>query len=104
MPFFDNDGAVDHRLVLARAYRATFESPAGAAEDLAGIVMDDLARFCHFRSSLVGGVDDDMGRRDPLKMAELEGRRQVYLRILGLMEITEQELRDLVLSEDEENQ
>jgi len=43
------------------------------------VVLRDLRDFCHGSSTTA--VDDVSGRRDPLAMAELEGRRQVWLRI-----------------------
>jgi hypothetical protein len=56
-------------LLRARHYRNTFEG------ESAEYVLGDLARFCHAYSTIhVNG--------DSLGSAQLEGRRQVFLRIM----------------------
>lgn len=98
----DQEAAIEERVAKMRAYQAVFGEEPGQAVSTARVVLDDLERFCHFRSSTMAGTMDDGGRYDPLQMAELEGRRQVYLRILSYLETTNEELRDLVVSELEE--
>ena len=58
------------REALAQAYHELWNSPGGQ------LVILDLVRFCHFDSTThVEG--------DPYGSAQLEGRRQVFLRIYG---------------------
>lgn len=98
----DQEQALEEKLELWRAYQAVFAEVPGQARSTGKLVLEDLARFCHFKSSTMAGTMDDAGRYDPLQMAELEGRRQVYLRIVGLLETTDSELRDLVVGEFEQ--
>jgi hypothetical protein len=67
---------------LIRAYRMTFRSPSGLA------AMTDLMKVCRFRVPL---VSHDM----PLETNHLliaEGRRQVFLHIMQMCEMPEDEL------------
>jgi len=61
---------------MKRAYQQVFDSPAGK------MVFNDLKRFC--RALMTTNAD-------PL----LEGRRQVYLRILQHQELSREQLREL---------
>jgi hypothetical protein len=67
---------------LARAYRLCFGSPAGQA------VLKDLAPFCR---AILTTREPDM----PMEL--LEGRRQVYLRIMNIMNLTPEEIRSISL-------
>lgn len=70
----------DELLARAQAYREAFDG------ERAKTVLDDLARFCHANSTThVEG--------DSHGTSQLEGRRQVWLRIQGY--------RDLVQSTEE---
>ena len=70
----------DALLARAQAYKKVFDG------EMATTVLDDLARFCHANSTThVEG--------DSHGTSQLEGRRQVWLRIQGF--------RDLVQSTDE---
>lgn len=61
------------------SYQAAFEGRAGA------VVLADLSRFCHANSTVhVEG--------DTHGTAQLEGRRQVWLRIKGLLRLSEEEI------------
>lgn len=57
-----------------------------------GIVLADLERFCHARHDQTTFVLDDPTGRD---QAQLEGRRQVYLRLSGYLAMTPLELSRL---------
>lgn len=61
---------------MKRAYQQAFGGPAGEA------VLRDLVRFCRAKITT---------KADPL----LEGRRQVYLRIVQHMELTREQLREM---------
>jgi hypothetical protein len=61
---------------MKRAYQQVFDSPAGKS------VLRDLTRFCRGKMTT---------KADPI----LEGRRQVYLRIVQHQELTREELREL---------
>lgn len=64
---------------LRLAYREVFRGAARA------VVIADLAHFCHLQSTthVVG---------DPTGSAQLEGRRQVGLRIRGYLALTDEQL------------
>lgn len=62
-----------------RAYLLAFNTPAGQA------VLQDLAPFCRARESCVV-----LGDRD--RTYVLEGRREVYLRIMDYLELTPEQL------------
>jgi hypothetical protein len=66
----------DALLARAQAYSDTFDGERAAE------VLDDLARFCHANSTThVEG--------DSHGTSQLEGRRQVWLRIQGYRDLTE---------------
>tara|TARA_Y100000310_G_C20038575_1_gene515103 strand:+ start:97 stop:342 length:246 start_codon:yes stop_codon:yes gene_type:complete len=68
--------------VRARAYRDAFNNDAGR------VVIADLARFCHYQTTThVPG--------DTHGTAQLEGRRQVFLRIQGYHQITDDRLHEI---------
>jgi len=58
-----------------RAYRMFFSSPAGI------VVLNDLMKFCKFRV--------------PVTDAKEEGMRQVFLRIINLSELADDQLIEL---------
>jgi hypothetical protein len=70
----------------------------------AGVLLDDLRIFCHAEAST--HCFDDMGRSDPMASAQLEGRRQVWLRIQAYLLTDEKELaaigRNMHLGDDED--
>ena len=72
-----DDGQRHHarRLELWRAYSAVFGSPEGQR------VLADLEAYCHAFARLDARAQD--GSIDPLSLAVLEGRRQVWLHILA---------------------
>lgn len=69
------------RARLRGDYRATFETEAGAR------VLADLYRFCL--------MDQPSFAVDPAVTAFNEGRRRVFLRILGLMRLSDQDVLKL---------
>jgi hypothetical protein len=71
------------RDVLVRKRRAYARAFAGQDGK---VVLADLARFCHAqRTTFVPG--------DPNGSAQLEGRRQVFIRIREFVDMTEVEIR-----------
>ena len=66
-----------------RAYKRTFEGREAA------LVLADLARFCHAQAT-THVVNDTHGS------AQLEGRRQVWLRIQGYLRLDEAALNQLI--------
>lgn len=60
---------------LVRSYRVLFASPAGQA------VMLDLMKFCKFRVPVDSQID--------------EGQRRVFLRIMSMSMLTDQQLAQL---------
>lgn len=79
--------AVDAR---RRAYQSTF------AGEPAKTVLLDLAQFC--------GAMNSSFRHDALEMAFREGRREVYLRIMAHMNLTENDLFDMARRQGETNE
>lgn len=73
----------------SRAYKQTFSGLS------AGPVLADLARFCH--ASKTVHVDGNTHGT-----AQLEGRRQVWLRIQGYVQVDERELEKMVEEEGNE--
>lgn len=72
-------------------YRDCFLNPAGELTDAGRSVMKDLARFCGpYRSSLK--VSPVTRTVDPIATAAQEGRREVYLRILAILSVTETDI------------
>ena len=67
---------------LIRAYRVAFRSPSG------GVAMLDLMHVCRFRVPLV--PHDQPLETNHILIAE--GRRQVFLHIMQMTEISEDEL------------
>ncbi len=66
----------------SRWYRATFQTEMGRR------VLGDLARFCHaYTTTHVQG--------DPVGSAQLEGRRQVFLRIRGHLRADQETIEDI---------
>ena len=54
------------------------------------LLLSDLERFCHAQATT--HVFDEQGRSDPLASAQLEGRRQVWLRLVSYVEMRDEEL------------
>lgn len=66
-----------------RAYRAVFRDPVHGA-----VVLADLARFCHaIKTTHVPG--------DTHGTAQLEGRRQVWLRLQETLRLSDEQLEDI---------
>lgn len=72
----------------ASAYKQTFKSGESAK-----FVLADLAKFCHANST-THVVGDTHGS------AQLEGRRQVYLRIQQLAGLSDEDLQTLLAEMD----
>ncbi len=66
---------------VQRAAKLLLRSPSGA------ILLADLAQFCRAGQTTF--------HLDPRVHAALEGRREVFLRLVQLMELSEEELFDL---------
>tara|TARA_B100000809_G_scaffold260702_1_gene308141 strand:+ start:639 stop:887 length:249 start_codon:yes stop_codon:yes gene_type:complete len=67
----------------SQAYKQTFDG------ELGGKVMADLERFCHANTT-THVVGDSHGT------AQLEGRRQVWLRIQGYISLNEGDIGEMV--------
>lgn len=80
------------RLLLRKqSYRECFQQPSGDELTKSGAyVMRDLARFCGvYKSNTPLTLNKSV---DPVAMGIAEGRRQVYLRILSQLTVTEAEI------------
>lgn len=76
-------------LIRRRSYSATFNNPAGKK------VLADLRRFCRATTST---ADVDNERATYL----LEGRREVWLRIMAHLQLTEDDVYNLIEEYDNE--
>jgi hypothetical protein len=77
----------------AAAYRAVFLGEDGEPEYHAERVLADLRRFCR--------GDETTYRPDAREHALLEGRREVFLRIVKMLGMTSEEARNFVEVNDE---
>lgn len=69
-------------------YQATFASDAG------GRVLRDLIRFCH--------MDQPSFAADPCITAFNEGERRVFLRILGILRLSDNDILKLARENDDD--
>lgn len=65
---------------LMQAYQTRFYDGTGKVSREGKLILNDLRRFCH-RPSIVSFYDKE-GRIDPIAMANANGRREVYDRII----------------------
>lgn len=89
------DSVDDNKLIqIAKHYQMVF----GANK--ADAILDDLADFCGMLHTnfLVRN-----GAIDPLQMARMEGRREVYLYILQKLNVNLDDLRQTIKRKKEEN-
>lgn len=74
-----------------KAYRATFMDGEGKLTWCGEQVLMDLAKFCRFNSSTA--MISPVGKTvDPVAMGIAEGRREVFLRIIGAMHMDQRKL------------
>jgi hypothetical protein len=71
----------------AFAYRALFKTPGGDLGPAAEIVMRDLAHYCRANVTSLQ-YSKVTGMADPIATAFAEGRRDVYNRILGQLQLS----------------
>lgn len=91
----DENDQVEGFLALIRASRRLFLDEAGVGLNAdAQLFFNDAARFSHANATT--HCFDDNNRSDPMAMSQLEGRRQLYLRMLEATQITDRDLRNLV--------
>ena len=77
---------------LRTAFRRTFHGPDGKPHEDARMVLFELRRFCYaVRPTLK--VSPLTGTVDPLAMAAAEGRREVYNRISGYLNLDDSDLQ-----------
>jgi hypothetical protein len=66
---------------LLRAWAGAFLASGGEPSAAGALMLEDLARYCHGRTTTAKA--DPTGRADPIASAVAEGRRQVLLLILA---------------------
>lgn len=66
-------------------------------------VMADLAAFCHYRKPTTR-ISPVTASVDPIAMAQTEGRREVYLRIIEMMDLEDSKIRAMMRDEFETEQ
>ncbi len=81
-------------LIIMRAVRGLFHGEDGKPHTDAKLFLDNIEQFCHGRESTA--CFDEVNRLDPLSSAQLEGRRQVWLRIERAVYTTDEELAQWV--------
>lgn len=82
------------------AYRALFQ-PGGNLTPAAEIVLADLRKFCRATTSTTV-VSPVTGNVDPIASAQAEGRREVYLRIIQNLLVSDQDLYRVAEREQDE--
>jgi len=70
------------------AYRRTFLGETGEPRPEPAIVLNDLARFCRAHKS-TSVYSSTAGVIDPIASAQAEGRREVWLRILEHLHLSD---------------
>lgn len=88
----EEEEVLEETIALAQAYRERLTDSPDQARPLGDLIMADLSRFCHEKTSTVSGALDQMDRYDPIAIVQLEGRRQVILRIREFIEMTDDEI------------
>lgn len=83
------------------AFQAVFGAPGSDLSIAQQQVMADLRSFCKVEKS-TAMVSMPTGRVDPISMAMLEGRRQVYMRIMKLTSLPEQMMFQHMAGTDDE--
>ena len=83
---------VERAKVLRQAYRMTFGGSDRADHQTA--VLEHLSQLCHYEKSILD-VSMSNGALDPLKLAVMEGRRQVFLAIQEQLSFTEAQISQL---------
>ena len=77
-------------LDMARALRAMFLGDDGKPHTDGALVLQDLMLFCHARTTT--HCFDQVDRIDPLASAQIEGRRQVWLRLVEYLFSNDEDL------------
>lgn len=81
-----------------KAYREIFDfSDKNLNKKALADVMKDLRKFCRVDYPTI--VRDLTGKVDPVAMAYLEGRREVYLRIIGYAKANQDMINQLIEQE-----
>ncbi len=83
---------------LREAYRAVFQR-GGREPEQAKDILEDLREFCRADSSCIVVAKD--GRIDTHATAVAEGRRETYLRIMQMINITDEQLKKMEGMENE---
>lgn len=82
----------------ASSYRALFVRPGGAElTQAAEVVMRDLARYCYAGKSTLK-VSHVTQQSDPIATAFAEGRRDVWLRITAMCNLTDEQIARIATS------
>lgn len=76
----------NRRLRKGSAYKECFNGQGGKLTDSGSIVMEDLARFCYGTKTTAIATSNGI---DPIASAQAEGRRQVYLRIMAHLHMSD---------------
>jgi hypothetical protein len=81
----------------SRAYKVTFLGDKGEPLNGARQVLADLKRFCHVDRPTIK-IAHGTGMIDPIASAVAEGRREVWLRIQAMLNLSETQVQ--LLQED----
>lgn len=76
----------NRRLRKGSAYKECLQGQGGKLHEAGEIVMEDLARFCYGTKTTAIATANGI---DPIASAQAEGRRQVYLRILAHLNMSD---------------
>jgi len=85
--------------VKSRAYKACFFDEGGELTDSGRLVLADLAKFCRAHKSSVH-ISPISRSVDPYATVHAEGRREVYLQILTLLRVSEEQIFEMARARD----
>jgi hypothetical protein len=90
-------------LSRSTAYQRTFLGDDGKPDADAAIVLADLKRFCYVERT-TAKISPTTQAMDPLAMAFAEGRREVYMRLVGFLHLDDATIRNLTEPHQEDDQ
>ncbi|MCE4544601.1 MULTISPECIES: hypothetical protein [unclassified Caballeronia] len=83
----------------SRAYKACFLDENGELTESGRVVLADLAKFCRAHKSSVH-ISPINRTVDPYATVHTEGRREVYLQILTLLRVSEDQIFEMARVRD----
>lgn len=88
------------RRIVKQAMQQTALGPDGNLTPNARLVLIKLRRFCHARGGELMFPRDKNGATDPLAMARVAGRREVFDYLLHLLSMNLEQRQNLIEEDD----